>query len=86
MPKDILGKKIRILEMQGESQYAGKEGIVQYIDDIGQLHGTWGGCAVIPGVDSYAIIGSGGTYAKQRKSGNIETLVRHFGRFGQGYK
>ncbi len=57
MPKDILGKKIRILEMQGESQYAGKEGIVQYIDDIGQLHGTWGGCAVIPGVDSYAIIG-----------------------------
>lgn len=39
--------------MEGEPQYAGKEGVVDYIDDIGQLHGTWGGCALIPDVDEF---------------------------------
>lgn len=53
-----VGDKIRIIEMKGEPQYTGKEGIVEHIDDIGQIHGTWGGCAVIEGEDNYEIINS----------------------------
>lgn len=33
--------------------YAGREGTIELIDDMGQLHGTWGGCALIVGVDSF---------------------------------
>jgi hypothetical protein len=52
-----VGDKIRIISMADEPRYSGREGIVQHIDDIGQLHGTWGGLAVIPGEDSFEIIG-----------------------------
>ena len=48
--------KIRIIHMQGESHYDGKTGVIESIDDIGQLHGTWGGCALIPGVDIFEVI------------------------------
>lgn len=51
-----VGDKIKILYMQGEPQYAGKEGVIEHIDALGQLHGTWGGCAVIPETDSYTVI------------------------------
>ncbi len=43
-----IGQKIKIISMEGEPQYSGKEGVINYIDDIGQLHGTWGGLAVQP--------------------------------------
>ena len=46
-----VGDKIKIIHMEGEPRYTGKEGVVESIDSIGQLHGTWGGCAVIPNVD-----------------------------------
>jgi hypothetical protein len=51
-----VGDTIRIIDMVGEPNYTNKIGIVTYIDDVGQLHGTWGGCALIPGVDAYEII------------------------------
>ena len=51
-----VGDKIRIINMKGEPRYTGKEGVVEYIDDIGQLHGTWGGCAIIPNEDEFIII------------------------------
>ena len=51
-----IGDKIRIIEMDGEPQYTGKEGIVEKIDDMGQLHGSWGGCALIPDIDLFEII------------------------------
>lgn len=51
-----VGDKIRILLMQGEPQYTGKEGYVRIIDDIGQIHGSWGGCAIVPDVDKYELI------------------------------
>ena len=41
-----VGDKIRIVEMIGEPQYNGKSGTIDHIDDMGQLHGTWGGLAV----------------------------------------
>ena len=51
-----VGDKIRIIDMQDEPQYSGAEGTIMFIDDIGQLHGTWGGCAVIPEVDEFEVI------------------------------
>ena len=61
-----VGDKIRIINMKynpsivGDYEacmrYKGKEGIVETIDDIGQLHGTWGGLAVIPGEDEFVVI------------------------------
>ena len=50
-----VGDKIRIIQMDKEPQYDGKTGIVEHIDDAGQIHGSWGGCALIPGVDEYEI-------------------------------
>lgn len=51
-----VGDTIRIIEMQGEPQYAGREGVVRSIDDAGQLWGSWGGLAVIPGEDQFELI------------------------------
>ena len=50
-----IGDKIRIVIMQGEPQYTGKEGTVEYIDDAGGIHGSWGGCALLEG-DVWEII------------------------------
>lgn len=55
MPK--VGDTIRINYMKDEPQYTGKEGYVTHIDDAGQIHTTAGGCAIIPGIDTFEIIG-----------------------------
>ena len=49
------GDKIHINWMNGEPQYAGREGIVRTIDDMGQIHGSWGGLALQPIDDFYVI-------------------------------
>jgi len=54
--KAKIGDKIRIIYMEGEPQYIGREGIIEYIDDAGQVHGTWGGCALIPATDTWVVI------------------------------
>ena len=54
--KAKIGDKIRIIVMEGEPLYSGREGTVTHIDDAGQLHGSWGGCAIIPGTDSYEVL------------------------------
>ncbi len=54
LPK--IGDVIRIINMKDEPQYTGKTGIVKKIDDAGQIHGTWGGCAIIPNIDEYLIL------------------------------
>lgn len=51
-----IGDKIKIVQMKGEPQYSGREGTVTNIDSIGQIHGTWGGCALIPEKDQFVII------------------------------
>ena len=48
--------EILIIEMADEPQYTGRVGIITYIDDAGQIHGTWGGCALIPGIDTFKVI------------------------------
>lgn len=50
-----LGKKVHVI-INDPYHQINKEGIVNYIDDIGQLHGTWGGLAAIPGEDIIEII------------------------------
>ena len=56
MSKDLVGKRIKIINMKGEWNYDGREGVVQHVDSLGQLHGTWGGLAVIPGEDSFKVL------------------------------
>ena len=53
-----IGDKIRILYMVDPmgSQYMNRTGEVTYIDSLGQLHGTWGGLAIIPKIDEYEIV------------------------------
>lgn len=57
-----VGDKVRIIRLydcgydEAAKSYAGKEGVVQHIDGIGQLHGTWGGLAIIPDVDEFEVI------------------------------
>ena len=54
-----VGQKIRIIRMKGEPQYTGKVGVITTIDSLGQLHGTWGGLAIIPEEDQFEIIEEG---------------------------
>lgn len=50
------GDKIKIISMKDEPDYDNRIGVVEYIDDAGQLHGSWGSLAVIPDVDQFEII------------------------------
>lgn len=59
MGQHLIGKTIRIDEMEDEPRYVGRIGVVEYVDDIGQLHGTWGGLAVIPGTDHFTVLTDG---------------------------
>ena len=52
-----VGDKIKIIFMDGEPSYSEKIGIAEHIDNIGQIHGSWGGCAPIPGVDQFEVVG-----------------------------
>ena len=51
-----IGDMIEIINMKGEPQYTGKQGTIKSIDSVGQLHGTWGGLAIIPEEDSFRVI------------------------------
>ena len=53
MPNLKIGPYIKVLKMRDEPDYKGKIGKVVLIDDANQIHGTWGGCALIPEVDSF---------------------------------
>jgi hypothetical protein len=51
------GQWLKILYMAGEPHYTGKIGQVEHTDDKGQIHGTWGGCALRPmDGDRYALL------------------------------
>lgn len=50
-----VGDTIRIQNMHDEPHYTGRTGTVKFIDDAGQIHGTWGGLALIPG-DEFLIL------------------------------
>ena len=52
------GTRIRITKLEDpfDDSYPGREGEVKYIDDIGQLHGTWGFLAVVPESDEFVVL------------------------------
>lgn len=50
------GDVLEIISMKDEPQYSGRCGTVEHIDDAGQIHGSWGGCALIPGEDTYKFV------------------------------
>ena len=53
-----VGQQVRIIHLEGEdTRYDGKEGVIEHIDGIGQLHGTWGALAIIPEADKFTVIG-----------------------------
>jgi hypothetical protein len=52
----LIGKEIRIISMDGEPHYTGKQGIIKSVDGIGQLHGSWGGLAINPSVDNFEVL------------------------------
>ena len=56
--KARVGDRIKIIELDDpyDKTYPGRIGTVEYIDSLGQLHGTWGGLAVIPEADLYEIV------------------------------
>lgn len=54
--KAKVGDTIRIVEMTGEPSYSGRVGVVELVDDIGQIHGSWGGLAIQPEHDTYEIL------------------------------
>ena len=56
MEKIKIGDTIKIIRMDGEPQYTNREGVVTHIDDAGQIHGTWGGCAIVSEVDEFIIL------------------------------
>ena len=53
LTKAKVGDLIKIIEMKGEPSYTDAIGYVTAIDDAGQIHGTWGGCAVVDEEDTY---------------------------------
>lgn len=56
MEKVKIGDLIKVIKMEGEPDYSNKVGTVTAIDGIGQLHGTWGGLAIIPEKDTYQVL------------------------------
>ena len=63
MEKVKIGDTSRIIRMNDDGgkdlqaqMHNGRSGVVEHIDSIGQLHGTWGGLAVIPGVDDFEVL------------------------------
>ena len=61
-----VGDRIRIVLMEGEPEYSGREGIIYHVSPayepagiLEQLHGTWGGLAVQPERDTIEIIQQG---------------------------
>lgn len=55
-----VGDTVRITKLDDPyipmGSYVGREGVVESIDSMNQLHGTWGGLALIPGEDDWVVI------------------------------
>lgn len=55
LQNQYLGKKVRVI-IDDPFRYVDEIGIVERVDDMGQLHGTWCGLAAIPGIDRIEIL------------------------------
>lgn len=50
-----VGKKVHVVIMDPYHPI-NASGVVLHVDDMGQLHGTWGGLAAIPGEDTIELV------------------------------
>ena len=60
LAKAKVGDTIKIIGFSGdcyesELKLIGATGVVEYIDDLGAIHGTWGGLSLLP-EDDYIVI------------------------------
>lgn len=59
-----IGDRIVIRGFEGNEpsarNYIGKTGVVEHIDDAGNIHGTWGGLGLLP-EDKYEVLQEGET-------------------------
>ena len=59
MTKAKIGDRIVIKGFEGDEpsadKYIGKTGVVEIIDDMGIIHGTWGGLGLLP-EDDYEVL------------------------------
>ena len=52
-----VGMKIFIIHIVDDAEdYFGRVGYITHIDDIGQLHGTWGSLALVPDLDNFIVV------------------------------
>ena len=52
-----VGMKIFIIHIVDDAEdYFGRVGVITHIDDNGQLHGTWGGLALVPDLDDFIVV------------------------------
>ena len=62
LERKYMGKTIRIIHLipsplyDDNPRYAGKVGVVNYIDSEGHLFGTWGGISILVGEDEFEVI------------------------------
>lgn len=54
LEKQYLNKKVRVT-IDDPFSFTCAIGTVTHVDDAGQLHGTWGGLAAIPGIDKIEV-------------------------------
>lgn len=60
MRKLYEGKTIRLIKMEDEqAPPPGTIGVCKHVDDMGQLHWSASGLALIPGVDEFEIVEEG---------------------------
>lgn len=65
IPNPKVGDLLLITKMDKEPYYARRYGEITNIDDAGQLHGTWGGLAIIPEIDEFIILKGVEKYEKR---------------------
>lgn len=57
-PKVKVGDTIKIIKLEDpfDDTYPGRVGKIVFIDDMGYLHGTWGGLSILPEEDEFELI------------------------------
>lgn len=62
LEREYMGKTIRIIHLvpgqfcDDNPRYAGKVGVVDYIDSEGHLFGTWDGLSILPDEDEFEVL------------------------------
>ena len=62
-----VGMVIFIIHIVDDAEdYYERVGTITHIDDIGQLHGTWGSLALVPDLDNFIVVEEQDTQFKHK--------------------